>query len=90
MNIKVAFTYNGKQYCFDRNEANLDRNYNDEPYALIFEDVEKGKEEPYFEINILKDAEIDGNLIEKGYVAVYETLDNVMAGELIDADVEFH
>ena len=90
-NIKVTFTYDGQERHFERRVCNLDRNYRDEPYALFFESV-NGDEEveaPYFEINILKDAEYDGYLVEKGYVAVYDSIDDVMAGEIIEAKVEF-
>lgn len=88
MIIKATFTHNGKTRTYKRDSNDLDRNYDDEPYALIIEKLPKSKYGIY-EINVQKDDE-SGKLIESdGYVAVYEDMDDCEPTELIDAQIEF-
>ena len=75
--IHVKFTYNGEEYETNRNE--YDRNYEDEGYALIF--IE-GENRQLFEVNVLKND--NGELIEDGYVAVYDDMDDTMPTEYVD------
>ena len=75
--IHVSFTFKGKKYETTRNE--YDRNYEDEGYALIF--IE-GKNGQLFEVNVLKND--NGELIEDGYVSVYEDMDDIMPTEYVE------
>ena len=68
MKIRATFQHNGKKIIAERQLENLDRNYYDEPYAYFFKRF--GKHGVY-EINILKDKEVDGNLLHQGYVNVF-------------------
>ena len=73
MRIRVNFNYKGEHFQFERESNDLDRNYNDEPYAYILEDC-------YhfyyggFEINLLKDE--NGNFTHEAYVNVFEDWDD--------------
>ncbi|MBO5630534.1 MAG: DUF1566 domain-containing protein [Aeriscardovia sp.] len=88
MDIRAKFDYQGKAYEFVRSEAYLDRNYNDEPYALFFEKVREGSD-MYFEVNVRKTYEVNGILIPEGYVAVYEDWDASDPIETIEAIITF-
>lgn len=88
MKIKAVFLFNGQEYVYEREASNLDRNYNDEPYALILEPI-PNTENGLFEINILKDAEVDGKLREDGYVAIYENADNTMCEITLNCQIIF-
>lgn len=68
MKIRATFKYKGKTIVAECKVEYLIRNYFDEPYAYFFKKFGKGG---VFEINILKDAEIDGNLLHDGYVNVF-------------------
>lgn len=85
MEIISVFNYNGCLFCLSREDLKLDRNYQDEPTAYFLEPI-PDTDDGYFEINIIK---VDGELQERGYVAVYESLDNSDYKELIDCEILF-
>lgn len=64
------------------NENFLERNYDDEEYALYFINI--GNDE-YLEINFLKDDK--GNFTNEAYVCVYDEGDDTNPKEIID-DIE--
>ena len=86
MIIKYKFTsFDGQKIEGMRTE--LDRNYDDEEYALIFiEDENHMNTEGYFELNILKDE--DGKLKSEGYVAEYIDSDQTEAEHITDVELE--
>lgn len=72
MIVYTEFKYGGKTYNFTLDTERLDRNYNDEPYAYW---VVVEKNIRFFEVNILKTAEVDGDFTNKGYVKCYDSID---------------
>jgi len=86
MVIKYKFTsFDGQKIEGMRTE--LDRNYDDEEYALIFiEDENHMNTEGYFELNILKDE--DGKLKSEGYVAEYIDSNQTEAEHITDVELE--
>ena len=89
MKIRVNFTYKRQPYEFERELEEFDRNYNDEPYAYFLENC-GAFEYGGFEINVTKDAEVNGNLTHEGYVNVFEDWGNVMPDDtIIDCDITF-
>lgn len=82
MTFYTKFTMFGKQYSFLLNTDKLDRNYSDENYAYwVFE-----HDGHYFEINIWKDKEIDGEFTTNGKVYGFIDYENLM--EAGDCDEE--
>lgn len=77
----------GDMYLVSRSLEELDRNYDDEDYALILIDNPNSKEDGYFEINILKDKEVDGNFTGKAYVAEYKNTDDIMPETTYNANL---
>lgn len=76
------FEYNGKTYKGRVNENFLERNYDDEEYALHF--ITIGNDE-YLEINFCKDDK--GNFTNEAYVCVYDEGNDTNPKEIID-DIE--
>ena len=73
MRIRVNFNYKGEPFQFERADNDLDRNYDDEPYAYMLANgglFEYGG----FEINLLKDE--NGNFTHEAYVNVFEDWDD--------------
>ena len=72
MIVITKFNYGDYIYNFRLDTERLDRNYNDEPYAYW---VVVEKNIRFFEVNILKTAEVDGDFTNKGYVKCYDSID---------------
>lgn len=87
MNIIATFNFENRTYRFSRSYKDLDRNYMDEDYAYFFEN-RPNSTDGYFEINILKNS-TNGNLIEEGYVSVYDDTEQILPDEIIEANIEF-
>lgn len=86
--FKTKFDYEGKTYQFERELNQLDRNFDDEGYALILEKNPASKNGGYFEINLMKTSEIGGHFNGKAYVSVYDEFDGTMPSELLDCELE--
>lgn len=86
--FKTKFEYEGKTYQFERELNQLDRNFDDEGYALMLEKNPTSTNGGYFEINLLKTNEIAGHFNGKSYVAVYDVFDDTMPSELLDCELE--
>ena len=85
MKFKVEFNANGKDYSVERNLTELDRNFDDEQYALILMENEQSNTGGYYEINLLKSAELNGKFNGKVYVAEYANDDDTMPKDFLDA-----
>ena len=85
MNIIAIFDYQDNHYELSREDLKLDRNYQDEPTAYFLEPIPE-TEDGYFEVNIIK---VDGEMQERGYVAVYDSIDDTNYKELINAEIVF-
>mgnify|MGYP006988909798 CR=1 FL=1 len=82
MNFRTSFIMFSTRYEFMLNIDNLDRNYDDEPYAYWI--VEKdGK---YFEVNIWKDD--DGNFTSDGKVYGFRDYGNFCNAGNADEETE--
>lgn len=78
------FEYNGKTYKGSISENCLERNYDDEDYALHFIRI---NDDEYLEINFCKDNH--GNFTDEAYVCVYDSEDDTAPREYIeDVDVD--
>lgn len=88
MTIKANFTFGDDSYTFSRSLVSLDRNYDDESYAYFIEPI-PDTNNGIFEINILKDRENSGELIEKGYASIYSGSDQVMPDLIVDTVIKF-
>lgn len=89
MEIQANFVYKGKLFQYSRPKCNLDRNYEDEGYAYFVEPVEK-TEDGVFEINIRKTKEVNGELVEDGYTAVYSSTDRICPDIIVDTIIHFY
>lgn len=85
MTFKVDFNANGKNYSVKRELNELDRNFDDEQYALILIENEQSSTGGYYEINLLKSAELNGKFNGHAYVAEYANDDDTMPKDLLDA-----
>lgn len=85
MTFKVEFNANGKDYSVERNLTELDRNFDDEQYALILMENEQSNTGGYYEINLLKSTELNGKFNGHAYVAEYTNNDDTMPKDLLDA-----
>lgn len=86
MTVEVVFNFENHTYKLSRPFKELDRNYSDESYAYFIEersDTENG----FFEVNLLKD-ETTNKIIEDGYVAVYDNIDQTSTDILINAIIK--
>ena len=89
MKVRVSFYYNNSYYKFERELEEFDRNYDDEPYCYFLVDCNEF-EDGGFEINIIKDAEINGYLTHNGYIDVYENwCDNAPKTTIKDCKITF-
>ncbi|MCQ2319594.1 MAG: hypothetical protein MJZ90_11870 [Bacteroidales bacterium] len=88
MNITAIFNFENKIYKFSRLFEELDRNYDDESYAYFIEEW-PNTENGIFEINLFKNNNLEGKIIEKGYVAVYDSTDKACPDELVNANIKF-
>lgn len=85
MIIEVVFDFENHTYKLSRPYKELDRNYSDESYAYFIEerfDTENG----FFEVNLLKDE--TNKIIEEGYVAAYDNIDQTSPDILINAIIK--
>lgn len=73
------FEYNGKTYKGSISENCLERNYDDEDYALHFISI---NDDEYLEINFCKDNH--GNFTNEAYVCVYDSEDDTAPREIIE------
>lgn len=89
MDIQANFVYKGKSFQYSRPQYRLDRNYEDEGYAYFVEPVEK-TEDGFFEINIHKTKEVNGELVEDGYTAVYSSKNQICPDILVDTIIHFY
>ena len=69
MLLLAKFYYDGFNYVFPLDTKRLDRNYDDEDYAYWLK-TSAGR---FFEINIHKTQEVDGEFTDKGWVKCYKT-----------------
>ena len=89
MKIQANFIFDNVLYSFERSSELLDRNYDDEGYACFLERIPE-TEDALFEINILKNAEVGGELFEGGYVSIYSSSEQVMPDRIIDSEIKFN
>ena len=89
MKIQAYFVFDNVLYSFERSSELLDRNYDDEGYAYFLERIPE-TEDGLFEINIFKNAEIDGELLENGYVSIYSSSEQVMPDRIIGSMIKFN
>lgn len=89
MSIQASFIFDKVPFIFSRPIDSLDRNYDDEGYAYFLEAI-PNTEDGLFEINVLKDDEDGGNLIEDGYVSVYLSSDQVMPDDIVDSVIRIN
>lgn len=88
MTIRASFTFENVSYVFSRSLFSLDRNYDDESYAYFLESIPNASN-GIFEINILKNKENSGKLIEEGYASIYSSSDQVMPDLIVDTVIKF-
>lgn len=69
MLLQTSFVFNKQKFIFPLDTEDFDRNYDDEPYAYWI----KESRDHFFEINIAKTEEVDGELTKEGWVKCYET-----------------
>ena len=87
MKIQSNFIFEDKTYHFLRSVKDLDRNYDDEPYAYFIE-PRTNTEDGFFEINILKNGN-GGTLKKDGYIAIYESTEQTFPDKIINCQINF-
>lgn len=88
MNIHAFFTFRGVSYTFTRSLSSFDRNYDDESYAYFLERI-PNTEDGLFEINVVKDWDNGGELVEVGYTSIYSSSDHAMPDHIVSTEIKF-
>ncbi len=86
MTVGATFDWGDENYSYKCKAEDLKIAFGKGRYAYFTKKVPNFVRS-LFEINILKDE--DGNLIEKGYVAFYKSIDDSCPYKCFDADIKF-